>query len=74
MSKGLIVVTGASGFIAKHIVLQLLNQGYSVRATVRSPSHEAELRAAMSDHADDPMSVEISGPRSQPNAPAASSA
>jgi dihydroflavonol-4-reductase len=58
MSKGLVVVTGASGFIAKHIVLQLLNQGYSVRATVRSPSREAELRAAMSQHVDDGASVE----------------
>jgi dihydroflavonol-4-reductase len=58
MSKGLVVVTGASGFIAKHIVLQLLNQGYSVRATVRSPSREAELRAAMSQHVDDGTTVE----------------
>jgi dihydroflavonol-4-reductase len=58
MSKGLVVVTGASGFIAKHIVLQLLNLGYSVRATVRSPSREAELRAAMSQHADAGTSVE----------------
>jgi dihydroflavonol-4-reductase len=58
MSKGPIVVTGASGFIAKHIVLQLLNRGYSVRATVRSPSREAELRAAMSLHVDDGTSVD----------------
>jgi len=58
MSKGLVVVTGASGFIAKHIVLQLLNLGYSVRATVRTPSREAELRAAMSQHVDDGTSVE----------------
>ena len=58
MSKGLVVVTGASGFIAKHIVLQLLNLGYSVRATVRSPSREAELRAAMSLHTDAGTTVE----------------
>jgi dihydroflavonol-4-reductase len=58
MSNGLVVVTGASGFIAKHIVLQLLNQGYSVRATVRSPSREAELLAAMSQHVDDGTSTE----------------
>ncbi len=38
--KGLIVVTGASGFIAKHIVLQLLDAGYAVRATVRSKVRE----------------------------------
>lgn len=58
MSKGLVVVTGASGFIAKHIVLQLLDEGYSVRATVRSPSREAELRAAMFGHVIDKTSVE----------------
>lgn len=57
MSKGLVVVTGASGFIAKHIVLQLLDEGYSVRATVRSPSREAELRAAMLGHVRDKTSV-----------------
>ena len=31
-------VTGASGFIASHIVQQLLNKGYTVNATVRDPS------------------------------------
>ncbi len=31
----LVCVTGASGFIAAHLVKQLLEQGYSVRATVR---------------------------------------
>ncbi|MHA3067249.1 SDR family oxidoreductase [Lacticaseibacillus saniviri] len=36
MSKQLIVVTGAKGFIASHIIAQLLQQGYQVRATVRS--------------------------------------
>ncbi|WP_263849438.1 NmrA family NAD(P)-binding protein [Lacticaseibacillus saniviri] len=36
MSKQLIVVTGATGFIASHIIAQLLQQGHQVRATVRS--------------------------------------
>ncbi|MFV0561215.1 MAG: SDR family oxidoreductase [Enterococcus sp.] len=35
-SKGFVVVTGGSGFIASHIILQLLQQGYQVRTTVRS--------------------------------------
>ncbi len=30
-----VLVTGASGFIAKHIVKQLLDGGYEVRGTVR---------------------------------------
>ena len=29
-----IVVTGASGFLAKQIIIDLLNQGYAVRATL----------------------------------------
>jgi dihydroflavonol-4-reductase len=53
MSNGLVVVTGGSGFIAKHIVLQLLDASYSVRATVRTPARQAELRAAMLAHARD---------------------
>ncbi|WP_300558727.1 aldehyde reductase [Companilactobacillus sp.] len=34
--KQLVLVTGGSGFIAVHIILQLLQQGYAVRTTVRS--------------------------------------
>ncbi|WP_288761457.1 aldehyde reductase [uncultured Lacticaseibacillus sp.] len=34
--KQLVVVTGGSGFIASHIILQLLQQGYAVRTTARS--------------------------------------
>ncbi len=30
-----VLITGASGYIGKHITLQLLNQGYTVRASVR---------------------------------------
>ena len=58
MSSGLVVVTGGSGFIAKHIVLQLLDSGYSVRATVRSPARQAELRSAMRAHARDAYGVD----------------
>lgn len=32
----LVVVTGGTGFIASHIIIQLLRQGYRVRTTVRS--------------------------------------
>lgn len=39
-----VLVTGGSGFIASHCILQLLAAGYTVKATVRSRSREAELR------------------------------
>src|SRR6187399_3150729 len=43
----LVVVTGASGFIALHCVRELLERGYRVRGTVRSLSSEPALRKAL---------------------------
>lgn len=40
-----VLVTGASGFIAKHIVKDLLEAGHFVRASVRSDKRQAELEA-----------------------------
>lgn len=42
-----ILLTGASGFIAKHILVALLAAGHSVRASVRSPARADEVRAAV---------------------------
>lgn len=39
----LILVTGASGYIATHIVKQLLEEGYRVRGTVRSLKDEKKV-------------------------------
>ena len=36
MTQERVLVTGGSGFIAGHCILQLLEQGYLVRTTVRS--------------------------------------
>lgn len=47
-----VLVTGASGFIAMHCVLQLLEAGYRVRGTVRSRAKDEELRKALGAHAD----------------------
>lgn len=44
-----ILVTGGSGFIAGHCILQLLEAGYLVRTTVRSPAREAEVRATLTE-------------------------
>lgn len=38
-----VFVTGASGFIAKHILRELFEQGYAVRASVRSEKRKQEL-------------------------------
>lgn len=45
-----VVLTGASGFIAKHILLRLLQRGHTVRAGLRSPARAAEVRDAVAPH------------------------
>ena len=45
-----VLLTGASGYIGKHITLQLLNQGYEVRASVRNLSKSSEVRDAVAPH------------------------
>ena len=49
-----VLVTGATGFIAKHIVLQLLDAGYNVRGAVRSPGRMREVSDAVRPHLTDP--------------------
>ena len=42
-----VLLTGVSGFIAKHIALKLLNAGYTVRGTLRRLDRAAEIHAAL---------------------------
>jgi nucleoside-diphosphate-sugar epimerase len=42
-----ILVTGGSGFIGCHCILQLLAAGHRVRTTVRSPKREADVRVML---------------------------
>jgi dihydroflavonol-4-reductase len=54
-----VLVTGASGFVALHTIIQLLQQGYKVRATMRTLSREAEVRETISKYiqADDRLEI-----------------
>ncbi len=45
MADGVVLVTGASGFIATHIVQQLLEAGFRVRGTVRSLQDDRKVSA-----------------------------
>jgi nucleoside-diphosphate-sugar epimerase len=47
MSGELVLVTGGSGFVGSHCILQLLDAGYRVRTTVRSLDREADVRAML---------------------------
>lgn len=44
-----ILVTGASGFVAKHLIGQLLMAGYAVRGTVRGQGKVAVIHAALAE-------------------------
>lgn len=46
--KEMVLVTGGSGFIAVHIILKLLKQGYCVRTTLRSLSRQDEVKSMLS--------------------------
>ncbi len=45
--RGLVLVTGGSGYIASFCIARLLDDGWRVRATLRSLAREAEVRAAL---------------------------
>ena len=47
-----VLVTGANGFAAIHIVDVLLKKGYSVRATIRSESKGTHLRKVFGKYGD----------------------
>src|SRR2546423_7660641 len=42
-TKELVLVTGGSGFVAAHCIIQCLNAGFRVRTTVRSSKRENDV-------------------------------
>lgn len=52
MPEETVLLTGISGFIAKHCAVELLQQGYRVRGTVRSLDKADAVRATLARHAD----------------------
>ena len=54
-----VLVTGATGFIAGHVILQLLEAGHEVRGTARSASSSAKLNETLSTYAARPISIEL---------------
>jgi dihydroflavonol-4-reductase len=52
MHSNTVLVTGISGFIAKHCAIELLRHGYTVRGTVRSAAKAEEVKATLAKHCD----------------------
>jgi dihydroflavonol-4-reductase len=47
-----VLVTGGTGFLAGWCIVELLRRGYRVRATIRTPSREPEVHAAIASQVD----------------------
>ncbi len=54
-----ILVTGATGFVASHLILALLDKGYDVRGTARTADRAEALNRTLSAFAGRPIAVEI---------------
>jgi dihydroflavonol-4-reductase len=55
-----VLVTGATGFIAQHCILQLLEAGYDVRGTARESGRTKEIADTLAPHLRDDAKVRLS--------------
>lgn len=54
-----VLVTGATGFIAKHCIAELIRQGHTVRGTARKPESHAHLARALERAGVDASKLEL---------------
>ena len=47
-----VLISGASGFIAGHCIIEMLNHGYDVRGTLRDAARGGALKANLAKHTD----------------------
>ncbi len=59
MTEQTVLVTGASGFLASHILLQLLDTGYTVRGSVRGAAKGDHIRKVLEGHGADTTRLEF---------------
>jgi nucleoside-diphosphate-sugar epimerase len=59
MADTKVLVTGASGFIGKHCIAELLRRGFAVRGTLRDLSRANEVRAGVAKAGADAAGVEF---------------
>jgi dihydroflavonol-4-reductase len=52
MTQPVVLITGISGFIAKHCAVEMLRAGYRVRGTVRSMKRTSQVQETVARHAD----------------------
>ena len=54
-----VLVTGATGFLASHLILTLIARGYDVRGTVRNPEKGDALHQTLSEYAGKSIPIEF---------------
>ena len=47
-----VLISGASGFIASHCIIEMLNHGYDVRGTLRDAARGDAIKATLASHTD----------------------
>lgn len=62
MTSKTVLVTGASGYIGKHVVVALLRAGHKVRGSVRSPDQGNAVAATAARHLGDLPAGRLSAP------------